>query len=181
MAFANPSDSSEILYGASGDVRNELNAHLPTSTAGHYADETELPGGLIIASLRRSTRLINGFLEAAYSAQIPFTASGDVPRMVDEISDDIATFYALRSLSASVGPVSDAKKRDYYDQYVAPPDGILVRIAKGDIQIPELTSQTAEDAKAIRANHAPIFDLDRDTSQGVHPDTLDDIAEERDK
>ena len=36
-------------------------------------------------------------------------------------------------------------------------------------------------AKAIRADHAPIFDLDNDTSQGVHPGLLDDISEERDK
>ena len=181
MAFLNPSNSSEVFYGSSGDVRDELNAYLPTSTAGHYADETELPGNLIIASLRRATRLINVFLEAIHSNQIPFTASGDVPRMMDEISTDIATFYSLRSLSSRVGPVSEIKKRDYYDQYVSPPDGILVRIAKGDIQIPELTSQTADDAKAIRADHASIFDLDNETSQRVHPETLDDIAEERDK
>ena len=179
MAFLNPSDSSEVLYGASGDVRNELNAYLPVSTGGHYADENELPGSLVISALRRSTRLINGFIEPVYADQIPFTASGDVPRLLDEISSDIATFYSLRSLSARVGPVSDEKRRDYYDQYVDPPDGILVRISKREIQIPELTSHDAKEAKAIRAGHAPVFDLDDEASQGPHPDLLGEIGDER--
>ena len=60
-----------------------------------------------------------------------------------------------------------------------PESGILPKIAEGTVQIPELTSQTAEDAKAVRADHAPIFDLDLDTSQGVSPELLDDIANER--
>ena len=39
MSFQNPADSSEILYGSSGDVRDELNAHVLVSTGGHYMDE----------------------------------------------------------------------------------------------------------------------------------------------
>ena len=180
MAFTNPSDSAEILYGDSGDVRNELNSHLSVTTGGHYADENEIPGALVIRSLRDATRLINGYLEPVYAAQIPFAASGDVPKLLEKISTDIATFYVLRSVTARVGPVSDNKRRDYYEDYVKPPDGLLVRISERKVQLPELTAQSAADASStIKKGRTPIFDLDDVKSHEVSPDRLDDIAGDR--
>lgn len=179
MSFQNPDDSSEILYGSSGDVRNELNAHLDVTTGGHYADEREAPGALIIRSLRDSTRLINGYLEPVYVGQIPFTASGDVPKLLEKVSTDIATFYVLRSITARVGPVSDTKRRDYYDEYIKPPDGLLVKIAERKIQLPELTAQYPEDAKKINVPKAPIFGIDETTSHEPHPDSIEELGDDR--
>lgn len=180
MGFANPSDSAEILYGASGDVRDEINAHASASTAGHYVDETEMAGSLVIRSLRKATREINGFLEPVYADQIPFTATVDVPKLLDEISTDLATFYCLRSLSANLGPVSEEKKRDYYDKYMDPDNGILPRIASRKIQIPELTASYADDVKMVRdPNISPVFDMDSDLNHRVDPRLLDDISDER--
>lgn len=186
MAFQNPDNADEIFYGASGDVRNEVNANAAVSTAGHYVDENEMPGALVIRSIRRATRLINTYLEPTYANQIPFSAVVDVPLFIDEIASDIATFYCLRSLAANVGPVSEEKKRDYFDVHTAPASefgsskGTLPMLRDREIQLPELTSSYADDAKSIRASDtAPIFDVDSDFSHEVDPRLLDDIQEER--
>lgn len=179
MAFLNPDDSTEILYGNSGDIRNEVNANAAASTAGHYVDENEMPGALVIRSIRRATRLVNSFVEPAYAAQVPFAATGDVPKILDEIGTDIAMFYCLRSLAANLGPVDEAKKRDYFDQYVGA-DGFLTQIRDRRLQLPELTASYADDAKAVRASDvAPIFDVDSEFNQGVDSRLLDDIEDER--
>jgi len=180
MSFANPNDSVEILYGASGDVRDEINAHAANTTSGHYVDEIEMPGSLVIRSLRKATREINGYLEPVYASQIPFSSAADVPKLFDEISTDIATFYCLRSLTANLGPVSEEKKRDYYDKYFKSPDGLLVKISKREVQIPELTASYANDAKAVRSDDiAPVFDMDSDFNHNVGSELLDDISDER--
>lgn len=181
MAFQNPSDATEILYGTSGDVRNEINAYAATTTAGHYLDEGEVPGQLIVTSLRKATRLINGYLEGVYSDQIPYGAIGDVPKLLDEISSDIATYYTLRSSVANVAPLSDNKKRDYFSDYISEdPPGILVQLRDRKVQLPEVTSSYPEDVSTQRTNRTPVFDLDSDTQQVVSPDLLDDIASDRD-
>ena len=180
MAFANPSDSTEILYGTSGDVRDELNSHVAVSTAGHYFDENEIPGSLIIRSLRKATRLIDGFLEVVYADKMPFTVVADVPRLLDEIATDIATYYTLRSSVANVAPLSENKKRDYYDDYVNAKDGLLTKIAKREIQIPELTAGYADDSNLTQATgRKAIFDVDEITAQEPDTDLLDDIADDR--
>lgn len=180
MAFANPSDSTEIFYGSSGDVRNEINSYLQVTTAGHYADENELPGSLIINSIRKATRLINVYLEPVYADQIPFTVTADVPKYLDEIASDMATYYVFRSLTARLGKIPDEKKQDYYDRYVDWKEGILALIAKGDIQLPELSSTTPVEGKSVRArNRHPIFDVDSELNQGPDPDLIDDIERDR--
>ena len=180
MAFLNPSDSAEVLYGASGDVRDELNVHISPSTAGHYIDENEIPGSLIIRSLRNATRLVNGYLEVVYADQIPFSAAGDVPKLLDTIATDIATYFVLRSGVANVAPLSDTKKRDYYDDYVKPPDGILVKLSDRKIQLPELTANYASDSKmSQKKERHPIFDVDDIANQEVDPDLVDDIQDDR--
>lgn len=181
MAFNNPSDATEVLYGASGDVRNEINAYMAATTAGHYADETEIPGSLIIGSLRRSTRLINTYLEPVYADQIPFAGSGDVPKILDEISSDLATYYTLRSVSAKVAPISDNKKRDYYDAYIDPTNGILTLLKERELQIPELTAAYGDDAKAVqKKGRSPVFGFDKETNWETDSRLIDDIGKERD-
>ena len=181
MAFTNPSNPSEVLYGASGDVRNEINAHVLQSTAGHFADETEIPGSLIIKSLVKSTRLINAFLEPVYADQLPFTAAADVPVFLEEISNDIATYFVWRSSHLKLGNIPEDRRNDYYGQYVDSKDGILTRISEKKLQIPELSAVSPSDAKSIRnlGRHS-VFDLDADTQQGVDPNLLEDIAQDRD-
>lgn len=183
MPFQNPDGSGEILYGASGDVRGEINSFVQASTAGHYADESEIPGSLIVGSLRKATRLINGYLEPVYSANIPFTAVGDVPVMLDEIASDIACYFVWRSSYAKLGSMPDTKKEQYYDQYVrdnSEGKGLLVKIAEKKFQLPELTASSPGESKSVRERgRPPVFDLDDPTRQDVSGRLLDDIDRER--
>lgn len=182
MSFTNPSDSTEILYGASGDVRDEFNAHMEVTTAGHYADESELAGSLIIRSLRRATRLINAYLEPVYADQIPFAVAGDVPKLLEQVSTDIATYYVFRSLSAKVGPVPDDKKAQYYGDHVEEKDGTLPKLRDRKLQLPELTAQYTDEVKTVRKQgRAPVFDMDSPFNHEVDQDLLDDIEQERDR
>ena len=180
MAFQNPSDSTEILYGASGDVRDEINSHVLASTAGHYADEKEIPGALIIKSLVKATHLVNSYLEPVYPDKLPVTVAGDVPKMLDDIASDIATYYVWRSSVAKLGRIPDDKRRDYFDDYVSAEDGKLTKISEKKMQLPEWTADSPADAAQTRSTgRHPIFDIDNETSQGPDPRLLDDIADER--
>ena len=180
MAFLNPNDSTEVLYGVSGDVRDEINSYVLTTTAGHYADEKEIPGSLIIASLRKATRLINVFLEPVYPDKLPLSAAGDTPKYIDEVASDIGTYYTFRASTAKLGRLPDDKKRDYFDQYIEPKTGILHQIKNRELQIPELTAESPSESKSTRApGRHPAFDVDRELSQGVDEDLIDDLNKER--
>lgn len=184
MAFVNPTDSTEILYGNSGDVRNEINAFLTTNSPGHTADEAEIPGALIVGSLRKATRLINGFLSPVYADNIPVTTVAAVPKLIDEAGSDIAMFYVWRSAHVQLGKMPDDKKMDYYDQYVSrDPNnpGFLVLIAQSKMQLPEFASVVPNEAQDVREqSRPPIFDLDDIKDQEVSPSLLDEIASDRD-
>ena len=181
MSFVNPNNSQEILYGASGDVRDEINQHMAAASAGHYFGEEEIPGALIIKSLQKSTRLINMYLEPVYADKIPFTAAADVPRFLEEVSNDIGTYYVFRSAYAKLGNLPDEKKEEYFGQYVnKEPPGFLVQIAERKIALPELTDSNPSDANNVRKGYTPIFDIDSDTSQRPDQNLLDDIEGERD-
>ena len=180
MSFVNPNDSTEVLYGASGDVRNEINTHMAAAGAGHYFGEEEIPGALIIKSLQKSTRLINMYLEPVYADQIPFTTAASVPRFLEEVGNDIGTYYVFRSAYAKLGNLPDDKKADYFGRYVdTEPPGFLVQIAERKIQLSELASSSLSDAQNSRKGYTPIFDIDADTNQDADPDLLDDINQER--
>lgn len=183
MAFLNPADSTEVLYGSSGDVRNEINAFLQTNSQGHTADEAEIPGALIVKSLVKATRLINGFLAPVYADNIPVTTVAGVPKLMDEAGSDIGMFYVWRSAHVLLGKMPDDKKMDYYDQYVSrnPQDpGFLVLISQRKMQLPEFSQQAPNEAADIRTNARPsIFDLDDIKNQEVSPGLLSDIEDER--
>ena len=179
MSFVNPNNSQEILYGASGDVRDEINQHMAAASAGHYFGEEEIPGALIIKSLQKATRLVNIFLEPVYADQIPFTVAADVPRFLDEVGNDLGTYYVFRSAYAKLGNLPDEKQAEYFGRYVDKPDGFLVQIAERKIALPELTSSNPSDAGNIRKGFNPIFDIDSDTNQRPDQSLLDDIEGER--
>lgn len=181
MAFTNPTDSSEILYGGSGDVRNEFNSYQDPTTASHYGDENEIPGSLIIASLRKATRFMNAFLEPVYADQMPFTAVSQVPKILDEIGSDLATYFVYRSARALIGKMTAEKKQDYWEQYTDPKTGWLVMMKNREMLIPELSPVSPVEAKSVRSrNRPPIFDLDDPLSQDVSPNLLDDISGDKD-
>ncbi len=183
MAFLNPSDGTEVLYGSSGDIRNEINAYLQTNSPGHVADEAEIPGALIVASLRKATRLINGFLAPVYADNIPVTTVAGVPKLMDEAGSDIGMFYVWRSAYVLLGKIPDVKKLDYYDQYVSTnpmSPGFLVLISQRKMQLPEFAQQAPNEAEDIRQQtRPPIFDLDDIKNQEVSRGLLDEIAEDR--
>ena len=179
MPILNPSDSTEVLYGASGDVRNEINAYLETTTGAHYADEREVPGSLIISGLRSATRLINTFLEPVYADSIPFTAIADVPKFLDIVGNDLAVYYVFRSAHVLLGKMPDEKRQQYYDDYVDPKTGILTRLAEKKLGLAELTSITPAEAKSLLGSSAPFFGMDDETNYRVDPRIEEDTERER--
>lgn len=180
MAFINPNDPTEVLYGASGDVRNEINAYASQTTQGHYVDETEIPGALIISALEESTREINMFLEPVYPDLLPFTATAAVPKYLDKVSKNMAMYFVWRSAYAILGNLPDDKKKYYYDQYTDPKLGVLTRIKDGELKLPELqTSTPNETSSSIQTGRNPIFNIDSDLNQAPDPNLLDDIQRDR--
>ena len=185
MALVNPNNSSEILYGASGDVRNEINAYASPAGAGHYVDEIEVPGTSVIRGLERATRLINAYLEPVYADNIPVTAAGDAPVLLDDIASDIAVYYVWRSNAARLARMPEDKRKQYLLDHMSEggqdqPKGTLPMIRDRKLQIPEFTSSYADEVKAVReTGRAPIFDVDSENNWNVDPDLIDDIGDER--
>lgn len=180
MAFLNPNDTTEVLYGASGDVRNEINAFAAQTTPGHYVDESEIPGALIISALEESTREINMYLEAVYPDQIPYGATADVPKYLDKVSKNMAMYFVWRAAYAILGNLPDEKKAQYYDSYTDPKTGILTRIKDGDLKLRELQTVTPDEtSSSIASGRTPIFNIDSDMNQAPDPHLLDDIDRDR--
>ena len=185
MGLISPNDSTEILYGTSGDVRNELNSFASPTSVGHYIDEAEIPGASIIRGLERATRKINTYLEVVYSDLMPVTAAASVPKILDDISSDLATYYVWRSNSVRLKKMPDEKYEQYYLENVSEggptaSKGVLPQIRDRKIQIPEFASSFPSEVQTVRGlGQAPTFDVDDDTRQGVDPRTLDDIDRER--
>ena len=180
MGFLNPNNGTEVLYGSSGDVRNEINAYAMSSNIGHYVDEREVAGSLIIRSLERATHLINGYLEVVYADQVPVTTVASVPVLLDDIASDIATFYTIRANQARMKVMSEEKRAQYYDVYVAEPDGILAKLRERKLQLAEFSGAYADEVKAVREmGQAPIFDIDDEKNWNPDTRTLDDIDKER--
>lgn len=180
MAFLNPADSTEVFYGTSGDIRNEFNSFQDPASAEHYADEKEIPGSLIIAACRKATRFINAYIEPVYADQVPFSDTASVPKILDEIGSDIATYFVIRSSKAALGKMTDEKKLAYWDQYTDPETGMLTMMKNREMQIPELTPVSPLEAKSTRSrSRTPIFDVDDPTNWRVDPDLEKDIQDER--
>lgn len=183
MGFTNPNNSNEVLYGTSGDVRNEINTFVSSSFGGHYVDEAELPGALIIRGLERATRIINGHLYTVYPDNIPVTPVSAVPYLLDDIATDLATFYVIRSMRARIAPIPDDKREAYYADHMRMDKdnpGTLIAIQRREIEIPEFEAAYTDEVKAVRdQNQAPIFDVDSELNHDVDSRTIDQIDRER--
>lgn len=181
MAITNPQDSTEILMGSSGDVRNEFNSFQDPAGGGHYADEVEIPGALIIRSMRVATRLINAFLEPVYPDQMPFTTTAAVPKILDEIAIDMSVYFVMRSSRAKLGNVTQEKKQEYYDVYMDPKEGMLYMMSSRKMLIPELVTANPVQAKSIRnRNRPPVFDIDKPENWKPSDLLIQDIERDRD-
>lgn len=183
MGFVNPNNPNEILYGTSGDVRNEINSYASPAGAGHYVDETEVPGSSIIRGLERATRRINAYLEVVYSNNIPVTTSAGVPVLLDDIACDLATYFVWRENMFRLAKMPDEKRQSYFlDHTSQDPNnpGTLPMIRSRELQLPEFGSAYADEVKAVRSQgQAPIFDVDKETNWEIDPRTIDDIEKER--
>lgn len=181
MGFTNPNNAAEILYGSSGDVRNEINSYASPAGAGHYVDEVEVPGSSIIRSLERATRRINAYLQVVYATRIPVTTAVDVPVLLDDISSDIATYFVWRENMFRLSKMPEEKRQSYWLDHVSvDPPGTLTLLRSRELQLPEFESAYTDETKAVRASgQAPIFDVDDETNWQVDPNTLEDIDAER--
>lgn len=154
-----------IYYGASGDVRAELGS--PT--------ETEVSASLLDLGRKKATALVDSFLEAAYPSNVPFASAGDVPAIIDSITNDFACYYIYRSKTRGLSPVSAEVKEEYWDK----PMELLKSIQKGEVALPELTSSLDAEVDANRKDYHPVFDVDAPESAVIDEDLLDDVADDR--
>lgn len=155
-----------IQYGSSGDVR--LEAGSPS--------EAEVPLAVLDNSRWKATDLVNSYLESVYPDQIPIEASGDVPRIVNSLTNSLAVYYVLRTIHRGPSPLAREVTEEFYDK----PLETLNLIVAGKLVITELGSVSeASSVMGSRDDKTPIFDVDDVESSQVDPDLLDDIADDR--
>lgn len=154
-----------LLYGASGDVREELLN--PT--------EQEVSANLLNLARTRATHLVDSYLEKKFPSKIPFATSGDVPGVINFITNDLAVFFVKRSTHPGPRPMTDDDKKLYYDDNVV----TLEKIVKGEIQIPELSTEGNDPIEANRSGYTPVFDIDEIENNVIDPDLEDKISDDR--
>ena len=152
-------------YGSSGDCRVFLGS--PT--------ETEVAGSLITTCLSRATNTVNSYLEHTYPEQVPFTAAADVPAKINDITTDIAIYYAKRAKYPGPGPLTESVKTDYYDPAIA----TLEAIRDEKIKLPELTSKITGGITANQIDYKPTFGIGDELSQTIDSDHLQDEQDAR--
>lgn len=150
-------------YGSSGDVRLILGN--PT--------ETEVSATILGLERTHATNLVDGYLEKAYPSKVPFT--GDVPALVDSLTNDIAVYYIKRDTHPGPLPLSEDVKAEYWER----PIETLEKIAKRELELPELTSGLTDRIESNRSAYTPIFDVDNIESAVVDEDLLDDVEDAR--
>lgn len=165
---------SEVIYGSSGDTRSELVSGNAVTDQG-YLDETQIRGEIITRGLRRATRIINGYLESVYPDSVPF-AAGSIPLLIDSLANDLAVCYVMRSKHSNFPPMSNETKEMYCDETKE----LLEKLQKREMQLPELTSTDYPETSNNMEDIIPVFDMDDVTNQGVDPDLIDDIRDEKD-
>lgn len=159
-----------ILYGGSGDVREGLGN--PT--------ELEYSASLINKSRTSATDIVNGYLEVVYPDNIPFTSTGDVPSLVNTLTNDLSVYFCRRDAHRGIAPLVDSVKEEYYQR----PIDILEKIKTGDMTIPELGSLQGGNistpaADATGKPYTPIFGEGDETTWQLDSKRLDAEAEER--
>jgi len=157
---------SELIYGLSGDVRQELG----------NPSEVEVSAGKILTARTRATRVVNGRLEKLFPDSIPFTSSTNVPVLIDEITNELATFYVKRMSHKGIAPLSDEVKTEYWEK----PMQMLQDIIDEKVKLPELTAAEADRMLAPQKDYTPTFDEADELNWVVDPDKLEDIADSKD-
>ena len=155
---------AELLYGSSGDCRIEL---------GNPA-EAEVSASLLDLSRKRATRLVNTYVEKAYPSQIPFAASGDVPLILQTLTDDLSVYFIKRSLHPGPTPLSDTIKEEYYNKSVK----VLEEIRDGVLAIPELAGKQTN-ILSNRNKYVPIFSGEDIVDSVIDPDLSNDISDSK--
>lgn len=156
----------EVIYGVSGDVREELG----------NSTETEHSSTLLLMARTRATRVVNSFLEKAFPSQIPFGSTGDVPVLITEIVNELSVFYVLRAKHPGPAPLTKEVKQEYWDK----PLKMLQDILEEKIKIPELTASEPSRILSNRGDKSTIFDIDPDTGWVVDPDLQQEVEDQRD-
>ncbi len=155
-----------MYYGSSGDIRLQLGS----------PSETEVAGTKINLGNQKATSVVNGYLETQWPDDIPWSASGDVPDLIKEVTTDLATYYTKRDLHPGPMPLSDDVKEEYWNK----PIGFLERIITGDLKLPELTSKTYNALQANREDNRSIFDIDPIEEASPPSDLIDEVGDSRD-
>ena len=153
-----------LLYGTSGDVREELGSPA----------EIEYSAGDIEDARAKATNTVNIYVAKAYPDKVPFVIS-TLPEALNEITNDLAVYYAKRRKHPGPAPLSEEVKEEYYEKSIK----LLELIRDGDIVLPELADTSGGDVSALRSAYTPIFDLDDAENQGIDPDLTNHIADER--
>ena len=154
-----------IRYGVSGDIRSSLGT--PT--------ESEYSAASIVLAQTRATNLINAYLEKSYPSTVPFTASGDVPALVNTIATDLSVYYLKRDKHKGPTPLSDDIKGEYWDKNIE----LLEKISKEEIRIPELESGEGDMIQAPQKKYQQTFDEGAIEDSVIDPDKLDDISDSK--
>lgn len=153
-------------YGSSGDVRELLG----------NPGEAEISATLLTLGRKKATAIVDSALEKVYPSNVPFAATGDVPAIINLITDDLAVYYITRTKHPGPAPLSDDVKAEYWDK----PIDLLKKIQNREIDLPELTVTLGAQVDANRKDYTPIFDLDEIESAVVDSDLEDKIEDSRD-
>ena len=156
-----------LQYGASGDIR-EL-AGSPS--------EREVPATLLSSARTKATNLVDSYLEKAFPSKIPFTASGDVPYLINDITNDLSVFYLMRTKYPGQSPM----RRELKTEFWQPAIDLLEKISKFELVLPELSADVTDDSiVGTRTDYEPIFDVDSIEGQVVDDDLIQDIEDAKD-
>lgn len=150
----------------SGDVRESLGS----------PDEVEYSAISLEMGRRRATNLINSYVQRVYPSQIPFTASGDVPALLETLAIDLSVYFCKRDKHQGPAPLSDEIKEEYYDKSIA----LLESISKGEVEIPELEGKQGDAILAPQSAYSPTFGEGDELSWDVSSEKLTDEEDERD-
>ena len=155
---------SELIYGSSGDCRLELG----------NPSEAEISAPLLELSRRKATRLVNSYIEKAYPSQIPFSASGDVPLILQNLTDDLSVYFIKRSIHQGPSPLSDTIKEEYYDKSIK----VLEEIRDNKLEISELAGKQVN-ILSNRNKYIPVFSGEDIVDSVIDPDLSNDISDSK--
>lgn len=159
-------------YGASGDVRADLNSYLPSSHA-NYKGEAQIPGEAITYALAWASDEINAMLEPRYPDLIPW-ADGSVPSYIDKLANCLAAGFVVENKNPGPQP----RKQDKYLSRMDHCRKTLEKLRDGEMDLPEIE----KDNTGIYFTHSgrtPAADVDAIEDQEPDVDLLDDISDRR--